>query len=531
MIQTIRASHGMAVAPNALAAQSALAVLRDGGNAIEAMVAAAATIAVAYPHMNGLGGDSFWLIVPSSSAPIAIDACGPAASAASIAAYSARGLERIPTRGPLAMNTVAGTVGGWQQALAVSGRLGGRLPLSRLLADAVGYAEAGIPVTVSQASATAQKRAELESLPGFADSFLPGGQVPAAGSRFKQPKLGRVLAQLARDGLDSYYRGALAREIAADFETVGALLSLEDLAAYRPRECAPLSVDLACGTVFNMVPPTQGVISLAILALLERAGIERVAADSADHIHLCVEATKQAFGLRDRYVTDPAEMSVEPDALLGAGRLAALASAIDLGKVLPWGGKSQSGDTVWMGTVDNSGLAVSFIQSIYHEYGSGVVLPATGINWQNRGASFSLERDHLLALKPGKKPFHTLNPAAAKLHDGRVMVYGTMGGDGQPQTQAAVFSRYVWFQQELQQAVSAPRWLLGRTWGQASDTLKLEARFAAAIVRDLRGRGHEVETLRDFDETMGHAGAIVRGADGILQGAADPRSDGCVAGY
>ena len=531
MIQTIRSSHGMAVAPNSLAAQSALSVLRDGGNAIEAMVAAAATIAVAYPHMNGIGGDSFWLIVPPEGAPIAIDACGPAAAAASIEAYRARGLERIPTRGPLAMNTVAGTVGGWQQALAVAARFGGHQRLSRLLADAIGYADEGIPVTVSQASTTAQKRAELEPLPGFADSFLPMGRVPEAGSRFTQPKLGRVLAQLSGDGLDSYYRGALAREIAADFKTVGALLSLEDLAAYHPLECAPLSVELKCGTAYNMVPPTQGVISLAILALLERAGIERVAADSADHIHLCVEATKQAFGLRDAYVTDPAEMSLDPAALLEAGRLDVLASGINLDTALPWGGKSKSGDTVWMGTVDKNGLAVSFIQSIYHEYGSGVVLPATGINWQNRGSSFSLERDHLLALKPGKKPFHTLNPAAARLKDGRVIVYGTMGGDGQPQTQAAVFSRYVWFKQELQRAVSAPRWLLGRTWGQSTDTLKLEARFDSSIVGDLRGRGHEVETLRDFDVTMGHAGAIVRDADGMLQGAADPRSDGCVAGY
>ncbi len=531
MLQTIRSSHGMAVAPHALAAQSAVAVLREGGNAIEAMVAAAATIAVAYPHMNGLGGDSFWLVVPPGGEPIAIDACGPAAAAASIDAYRARGLEKVPTRGPLAMNTVAGTVGGWQQALALSSRLGGRLPLPRLLADAIGYAGDGVPVTVSQASASAAKRAELEPLPGFADTFLPGGRLPEAGQRFRQPKLARVLAQLSRDGLDSYYRGALAREIAADFKAVGALLAIEDLACYRPRECAPLSVDLQCGTVFNMVPPTQGVVSLAILAILERAGIERVAADSADHVHLCVEATKQAFGLRDAYVTDPAEMALDPAALLAGGRLAALASAISLAKALPWGGESKSGDTVWMGTVDRDGLAVSFIQSIYHEFGSGVVLPATGINWQNRGASFRLEPGHLLALKPYKKPFHTLNPAAARLKDGRVMVYGTMGGDGQPQTQAAVFSRYVWFRQELQQAVNAPRWLLGRTWGQASDSLKLESRFAADIGEDLRGRGHEVEILRDYDETMGHAGAIVRDADGMLQGAADPRSDGVVAGY
>ena len=184
-----------------------------------------------------------------------------------------------------------------------------------------------------------------------------------------------------------------------------------------------------------------------------------------------------------------------------------------------------------MGAIDESGLAVSFIQSIYHEFGSGVVLGQTGINWQNRGASFSLDENALLALKPGKKPFHTLNPAAARLHDGRVMVYGTMGGDGQPQTQAAVFTRHVVFGQPLQQAVTAPRWLLGRTWGQTSDSLKLESRWDPAIVAELRARGHEVDVLADFDETMGHAGAIVRQADGMLEAAADPRSDGGVAAW
>jgi gamma-glutamyltranspeptidase/glutathione hydrolase len=184
-----------------------------------------------------------------------------------------------------------------------------------------------------------------------------------------------------------------------------------------------------------------------------------------------------------------------------------------------------------MGVIDKNGLAVSFIQSIYHEFGSGVVLPRTGINWQNRGASFSLDPAHLLALKPGKKPFHTLNPAAARLHDGRTMVYGTMGGDGQPQTQAAVFTRHVVFGQPLQTAVTAPRWLLGRTWGHTTDTLKLEQRFPQSVVDSLRARGHEVEVLLPFDETMGHAGALVRHPDGTLEGASDPRSDGGVAAY
>jgi gamma-glutamyltranspeptidase/glutathione hydrolase len=280
-----------------------------------------------------------------------------------------------------------------------------------------------------------------------------------------------------------------------------------------------------------MVPPTQGVISLAILGILERSGIRAVRPDSADHIHLCVEATKQAFKLRDAYVTDPAYMKVEVESLLSASRLDALANQISLAAALPWGGVSRTGDTVWMGVIDADGLAVSFIQSIYHEFGSGVVLPTTGLNWQNRGASFSLNPNHLQALQPRKKPFHTLNPAAARFKDRRSMVYGTMGGDGQPQTQAAVFSRAIWFGQPLQQAVSAPRWLLGRTWGQTSDTLKLESRIPDATVSDLELRGHDIELLGAYDEIVGHAGAIIRYGNGVLEGAADPRSDGCVAGY
>jgi len=521
----------MAVAPHALASQSALAVLRDGGNAIEAMVAAAATISIAYPHMNGLGGDAFWVIAPRHGAPVAIDAAGPAAARATIAAYAEAGRDVIPIRGPLAMNTVAGAIGSWDAALSISKQQGGRLSLARLLRDADQYANDGIAVTAGQVLATAGKFDELAHQPGFAERFLPSGKIPEVGALFRQPKLARVFELLARDGLDSFYRGALAEEIAEDFNSVGALLSIDDLNEYRPRVCQPLQIEIDVGTVYNMVPPTQGVISLAVLGILERSGIRAVLPDTADHIHLCVEATKQAFKLRDAHVTDPAYMKVAAESLLSASRLDALAREIRLPTALPWGGESKTGDTVWMGAIDANGLAVSFIQSIYHEFGSGVVLPTTGLNWQNRGASFSLNPKHLQALHPRKKPFHTLNPAAAKFNDGRSMVYGTMGGDGQPQTQAAVFSRAIWFSQPLQQAVSAPRWLLGRTWGHSSDTLKLESRFPAAVVEDLKQRGHDVELLGAFDETVGHAGAIIRYDNGVLEGAADPRSDGCVAGY
>ena len=532
MIQTVRSTHGMAVAPHALASQSALAVLRDGGNAIEAMVAAAATISVVYPHMNGIGGDAFWLIVPPTGDAVAIDAAGPAAARASLDLYAQNGLSAIPMRGALSMNTVAGAIGSWNAALNVSQQRGGKLSLKRLLADSIAYATEGMPITASQEAATRAKFDELAHLPGFAERFLADGKVPTAGMRFRQPRLGDFMARLASEGLDSFYRGAIAETLAKDLAAVGSPVGLDDLNKFAPRVCNPLHLDLDVGTCFNVPPPTQGAVSLAILGQLERAGIRDVKPDSADHVHLCVEATKQAFlQLRDRYLNDPAYMSVDPQSLLATDRLDALAGDIKLERALPWGGESKTGDTIWMGVIDGDGLAVSFIQSVYHEFGSGVVLPQSGLNWQNRGASFSLDPQHMLALQPGKKPFHTLNPAAARLADGRTMVYGTMGGDGQPQTQAAVFSRAIWFDQPLQQAVSAPRWLLGRTWGQPSLSLKLESRFSPELVADLRKRGHDVEMLADWDESVGHAAAIIRSPDGVLSGAADPRSDGGVAAY
>ncbi len=186
---------------------------------------------------------------------------------------------------------------------------------------------------------------------------------------------------------------------------------------------------------------------------------------------------------------------------------------------------------MWLGAVDARGRAVSFIQSLYWEFGSGVVLPQTGILWQNRGASFALGDRARNRLAPGRKPFHTIQPALARLDDGRVMVYGTMGGDGQPQTQAAIFSRHVHFGQALQSAVTAPRWLLGRTWGAQRANLRLESRFPDDLIDALVAAGHEVELVAPFSEVMGHAGALVRHPSGLIEGAADPRSDGAAAAF
>jgi gamma-glutamyltranspeptidase/glutathione hydrolase len=244
---------------------------------------------------------------------------------------------------------------------------------------------------------------------------------------------------------------------------------------------------------------------------------------------MIVEATKQTFMVRDAEVRDPASMDVDPASLLSDEAIARMAAAIDPARALPWPRPSAPGDTVWMGAVDAKGRAVSFIQSLYWEFGSGLVSRRTGVLLQNRGVSFSLLESHPNRLAPGRLPFHTLNPALARFDDGRTVVYGTMGGEGQPQTQAAVFARYAWSGMALQQAVTAPRWLLGRTWGSESTTLKLERRWDAGVVTALQLVGHEVELVEPFSDLMGHAGAIVRHADGLLEGAADPRSDGAVA--
>ncbi len=525
--------NGIAVAPHRLAAASAADVLRDGGNAVEAMVSAAATIAAVYPHMTSIGGDAFWLIHEPGKEPVAIDACGAAARQATIDFYRGQGLDAIPMRGPLAANTVAGTVSGWKLALDYAhSSWGAGLPLDRLLRDAIGHARDGIAVTQSQFAGTDAKRSELAQVSGFAETFLVGGQAPAKDSRFTQPRLAATLEQLARAGLDDFYRGDLANAIVADLEAVGSPLARADLAAHSAQLKKPLALAHSLGTVYNMTPPTQGVISLAILGILDRLDLGACAPDSADYVHLCVEATKQAFvRIRDKYVTDPAYMKVDAQAMLDDDVLAALALRVDRGRALPWGARTHAGDTVWLGVVDGQGRAVSFIQSIYHEFGSGVVLRESGISWQNRGASFSLDPEALWTLLPGKKPFHTLNPALMRFSDGRVMPYGTMGGDGQPQTQSAVFTRIGVFGAHPQAAIAAPRWLLGRTWGRASDTLKLESRFRDDVFEELAARGHDVEKIGAFDETVGHAGALICNADGTLTGGYDPRSDGGVAGY
>ncbi|WP_339348421.1 gamma-glutamyltransferase [uncultured Sphingomonas sp.] len=520
-MRTVTGRHGIVSAPHYLAAEAGCGVLRDGGSASEACVAVAATLAVVYPHMTGIGGDGFWLIVEADGRVHGIHGCGGAAAAADLSLYAE--MAAVPTRGPLAANTVAGTISAWEAALA-----GGTLPLDRLLRDAIDHAERGVAVTAGGAAIAAAKGAELRGQPGaYAAIFEPDGRPLVAGDVLCQPALAATLRTLAADGLDSFYRGDLARRIAADLAALGSPVSADDLAAHRATRPDPLSVAIRGATLWNSAPPTQGIASLLILALFDRLEIDSV--DDLPFVHGLVEATKQAFRWRDRHCGDPAHMSEDAQALLDdAAALDAMTSAIDPARALPWPQPPQWGDTCWFGAADARGQVVSCIQSTYFEFGSGVVLPDTGITWQNRGSSFRLAAAGWNALKPGRKPFHTLNPALARFDDGRVMAYGTMGGEGQPQTQGAVFARYA-RGVDLQDAISAPRWLLGRTWGEETTSLKLEDGFAPDVYDGLAAAGHQVERVGAPTATMGHAGAVVRHADGRLDGATDPRSDGGVA--
>lgn len=522
--------NGMVVTPNHLASQAGVRVLREGGNALEAVVASAAALSVTYPHMCGLGGDAFLTVYePAARSVFCLEGCGR--SAGNVASSQTL----LPQRGGACAATSAGAVAVWELALHVSKTLGGRMPLERLFEDAAFYAEHGFPVSSSLAENLQTKAGELAAIPGFSEHFLPQGKMLCEGETLKFPALAATLKRLAKEGLGSFYHGTLAREIADALGKSGSPLVLADLEATTALRLEPLSLALPGVTLYNSPPPTQGVSSLMILgicaAYARQHGINFPAEEGFSFVHIIVEATKQAFLKRNAGLADPAHMPVPASDWLAADVLERCAAAINPAHAMPWGRGGEHGDTVWIGAVDASGLCVSSIQSIYHEFGSGVVLPSTGILWHNRVLGFAANPKHPNVLAPGKKPFHTLNPALAVFADGRVLLYGSMGGEGQPQTQAAVFSRYAVFGQSLERAIAAPRWLLGRTWGAASDDLKVEADMPPDVIAALRQAGHDVKIVPPRNSLMGHAGAIVRHAFGLMQGASDPRSNGAAVGW
>ncbi|MER1984961.1 MAG: gamma-glutamyltransferase [Solibacillus sp.] len=536
---TTMATRGMVTTPHYLASQAALEILHKGGNAVEAAIAAASTIAVVYPHMNSIGGDNFWLIYNAKTGDVkALNSSGRAGERATIDFYNNQGFDKIPARGPLAANTVPGAVAGWGAAHAYAAEeIGNNVAWQDVLTQAVHYAKEGFPVTESQEYWTNVNLEDdyefraLQRFPEFANTFLKDGESYRAGNIIKQTDLGETLQHIAAHGAASFYEGELAEKIVAGLQEVGGLLTLEDFKQHISDWVAPISVDYRGRTAYNLPPNTQGMASLSILNMLKHFDVAAIPEGSSEYYHLLVEAIKLAFIDRDQYLTDPEFSNIPLEKLLSEARGEELADvlkeSLQAKQLQPLDAK---GDTVWFGVVDAEGNAVSFIQSIYHEFGSGIIPKGTGVLLQNRGSFFSLDAQHVNCLAPRKRTFHTLNPAML-LENGRPkLVYGTMGGEGQPQTQAMLVTRIMDYGMSVQAAIEAPRFLYGRTWGASSNTLKVENRISQSVRAELEAQGHDVEVLADFTDTMGHAGAIYIDGD-VKYGGADPRGDGAALGF
>jgi gamma-glutamyltranspeptidase len=430
---------------------------------------------------------------------------------------------------------VPAVVDGWWQAHQYSLRsMGTSLGWKSLLADAHLYAREGF--SASDGQRTPPPR-EPDLFGEHAPEVIRRGLWPLyhpdvlRRGPLVQSDLARTLELVSDEGAEAFYRGDVARRLVAAAAEAGSPLALEDLAEHRSDWLEPLRLAYAEGHVASFPPPTQGFSALAILGMTEQW--DMAALPEADFVHVLVEATKLAFEDRDRHLTDPASMRIAATELIARDRLQARGRLISRERArTPQPAAAAGGDTIALVTADREGNAVSLIQSLYFTFGSGLVAGDTGVVLQNRGSFFSLDPGHVNALAPGKRTAHTLIPSMY-LEGGRPrLAYGTMGGEGQPQTQAAILTRRLFRRLGLQAAVEAPRWLYGRTWGAASRALSLEGRYAPELARDLERRGHEVKVGEEWDDLFGHAHAIwMAPEEGGLVGASDPRADGGAVGF
>ncbi|MCK1411531.1 gamma-glutamyltransferase [Bradyrhizobium sp. CW4] len=518
-------AKGIVTSPHDLATQAGLEVLRRGGNAIEAAISIGATLCVTYPHFSGLGGDTFMIMSDRKGNVRTLSGAGQAA--ATLPNYSGS----VPIRGPGSALTAAATVDTWDQAFAFSRKSwGGKLSWASLFERPIEYASKGFAVTPSQRFWQNFEAKNLEDWPDVQRIFMPAGRIPEVGETLVQPELADTLEMLAANGGRDFYEGKLAERIAAGLKKIGSPLTADDFARCRARDEAPLRVGYRGGELIGLRPPTQGITTLEIMGILDRFELAKYPEGSADYYHLLVEAVKYAFSDRNRYIADPEFTDVPVNHLLSKANLDAHAKAINLEKALPWPHLFRNGDTVYIGASDQNGNCVSMLQTVYYDWGSGMVAGDTGILWHNRGASFNLDPASPNCLKPGKRPFHTLNPGMY-LKQGRPnLLYGTQGADGQPQTLAAVLTRLIDYNMDPLTALSRPRFLLGKTFSDSRDSLKLEQDAGEEVFKKLAERGHEMSPIPAQSPLAGHPGAIRIDADGSVTGAHDPRSDGRALG-
>lgn len=521
--RVVFARKGMVCTSQPLAAQAGLDMLKKGGNAIDAAVATAAAMTVLEPTSNGIGGDAFALVwLKDSHKPYGLNASGPAPALADAQSLREAGHKQMPRFGWKPVN-VPGAPSAW----ALLAERFGRLPLAELLAPAASYAEEGYGVSPvisrlwGNAFHTFGKLEEPE-FAGWAPLFAPQGRAPLAGEVWRSPEHAATLREIGRTKGESFYRGALAEEIDAFAKKTGGWLRKEDLAAFRAEWVEPITTNYRGYDVWEIPPNGHGIVALMALNILE--GFTFTHRD-AETYHKQLEAMKLAFVDGQRYVTDPRYMKVTPAELLSKEYAARRRALIGREAIQPQFGRPASGGTVYLCAADGEGNMVSYIQSNYQGFGSGVVVPGTGIALHNRGFNFTLDPERENCLAPGKKPYHTIIPGFLSKDGQAVGPFGVMGGFMQPQGHVQVVMNTVDFGMNPQEALDAPRW----QW-VGDKRVEFEMSFPAAAVEELTRRGH-MTTVQPEDLTFGRGQIIWRNQEGTLAGASEPRTDGVVAAW
>ena len=513
-------ARNMVATSQPLAAQAGLAMLHAGGNAVDAALAAAITLTVVEPIMNGIGGDLYALVWCDNTLH-GLDATGAAPQAWTPGRFA--GLSEMPRTGWDSV-TVPGQVSGWK---ALSDRFGS-LPFAQLFQPAIRYAEDGFAVSPVIASVWPALADLVKHVPGFADAFLPQGHAPVAGSWWRFPDQARTLADIAATGGDAFYRGALARKMVACAREAGGALSEQDLDAQVARWVSPLSLAYRELHLHEMPPNGQGIAAQMALGMLKHFDLRASGVDTAATLHLQIEAMKLAFADLHAHVADPRAMKVTAGDLLDSAYLAARARGIDPARAsAPLPGVPRQGGTVYLTAADASGCMVSLIQSNYYAFGSGIVVPGTGVALHNRGWNFSLQPGHPNEVGPGKKPLHTIIPGFVTDASGAPhMALGVMGGFMQAQGHVQMMCRASDFGQNPQAMIDAPRFMVS----PIDATVKLEAHMPVDVAEGLRARGHRVEVLPTGHLDFGAAQVIQRVGPHYI-GGSDGRRDGQVVGF
>jgi gamma-glutamyltranspeptidase/glutathione hydrolase len=525
----VRARQGMVATSQPLASQAGLDILKRGGNAVDAAIAMAAVLNVTEPNMTGIGGDAFMMVYSSKTKKLdGLNASGRAPRALNLEYFTSRKLNQVPVTG-MEPVTVPGAFDGWVTLLDKYGTM----KLADLMAPAIGYAENGFPVMEKTAADWEPEVPRLKLTAAAASTYLVDGAAPRPGAIFSQKNLARTLRTLARGGRDAFYRGEIARAIVEYCQKNGGFLSMDDFASQKSEWVEPISTTYRDHTLYELPPNGQGLTALLLLNLLEGIDLTSMRTEPVRYYHTMIEATKIAFADRNRYIADPAFAKIRVTDLLSKDYATRRRALIDPNKAIDppaYGEIKMGSDTTYFSVVDKDRNAVSFINSIFHAFGSAIVAGETGIVLQNRGAGFSLDPGHPNRFEPGKRPFHTIIPAMVFKDDKLLMSYGVMGGDVQAQAHVQVLVNLIDRGMNLQQAIDAPRvrYISGRG-------VMMEDALTAPVIEALIQRGHErvmpAPGLTHRILMGGGQAIMIDPTTGALLGASDSRKDGMALGY